>query len=215
MKGKKYVLFDLDGTITDSSEGIINSIRYSLKKFGIDEYDTAKLYKFIGPPLVDSFVKYYGFEKAKATEAVRYYREYYSQKGIFENRLYSGIKELLKVLNKSGKKVILATSKPEKFAKEILGYFDIEKYFYFVGGATMDEKRSEKEEVLEYILKQCKINPNDAVMIGDRKYDIKGAHAFGIEAVGVLFGFGNLEELKNAEADHIVADTQELAKILI
>ncbi len=215
MKNKEYILFDLDGTITDSSKGIINSARYALKKFGIEEKDTAKLYKFIGPPLINAFMEFYGFEKDKAVTAVEYYREYYSVTGIFENRLYDGIKELLSKLNESGKRVILATSKPEKFAKEILRHFEIDKYFYFVGAATMDEKRSEKEEVLEYILKECKISPQNAVMIGDRKFDIIGAHAFGIEAVGVLFGFGGLEELKNAKADHIAATPEELKKILI
>lgn len=215
MKNKEYILFDLDGTITDSSDGIINSTRYALRKFGIEEYDIKKLYKFIGPPLIDVFMEYYGFSREKAIKAVKHYREYYTEKGIFENRLYSGIKELLKELSKNGKKVILATSKPEKFAKEILKHFEIDKYFCFVGGATMDEKRSEKEEVLDYILKECKISPHNAVMIGDRKFDIIGAHAFGIEAVGVLYGFGSEEELKDYKADHIAASPEELKKILI
>lgn len=215
MKNIKYVLFDLDGTITDSSDGIINSVRYALKKFGIDKQDTSKLYKFIGPPLIDAFMKYYAFSKANAQKAVEYYREYYTEKGIFENRLYDGIKELLSELQESGKKVILATSKPKKFANQILEYFKINKYFYFVGGATMDEKRSQKEDVLKYILKECDIGPKDAVMIGDRSFDIIGAHAFEIEAIGVLFGFGSEEELKNANADCIVSDTNELKRILI
>lgn len=215
LKNKKYILFDLDGTITDSCEGIVNSVRYALKKFEIVEYDMEVLYKFIGPPLLDSFMKYYGFNKEKAITAVKYYREYYSKTGIFENRLYEGIAELLKELHKNGKRVILATSKPEKFANIILEHFNILKYFDFVGGATMDEKRSQKEEVIDYILKVQNINPNNAVMIGDTKFDIIGAHMFGMEAIGVLYGFGSEQDLINVEADHIVANVTELKKILI
>lgn len=215
MNSKEYVLFDLDGTLTDSSIGIVNSVVYALKKFGIEETDLLKLKKFIGPPLIDSFMEYYGFSKEKAAMAVRYYREYYSVKGIFENRLYDGIKELLEKLYEENKKIILATSKPESFANEILRYFGIDKYFYFVGGATMDESRTEKEEVLEYIINKCNINPQNAVMIGDRKYDILGAHTFNIEAIGVLFGFGSKYELEKANADYIAKTVYDLRKILL
>ena len=215
MNDKKYILFDLDGTITDSCEGIVNSVRYALKKFEIIEYDTEVLYKFIGPPLLDSFMKYYGFSKEKAVTAVKYYREYYSKTGIFENRLYEGIGELLKELHQNGKRVILATSKPEKFADIILEHFNISKYFDFVGGATMNEKRSQKEEVIDYILKSQNINPDNAVMIGDTKFDIIGAHMFGMEAIGVLYGFGSEQDLIDANADHIVANVNELKKSLI
>lgn len=215
MNDKKYILFDLDGTITDSCEGIVNSVRYALKKFEIIEYDTEVLYKFIGPPLLDSFMKYYGFSKEKAVTAVKYYREYYSKTGIFENRLYEGIGELLKELHQNGKRVILATSKPEKFADIILEHFNISKYFDFVGGATMNEKRSQKEEVIDYILKSQNISPDNAVMIGDTKFDIIGAHMFGMEAIGVLYGFGSEQDLIDANADHIVANVNELKKLLI
>ncbi len=215
MKSKEYILFDLDGTLTDSSSGIINSVIYALKKMGLEETNLLKLRKFIGPPLIDSFIKYYGFSKEKAVTAVKYYREYYSVEGIFENRLYDGIKELLEELYKENKKIILATSKPEVFANEILKHFGIDKYFYFVGGATMDESRTVKEDVLEYILKECNINSQSAVMIGDRKYDIEGAHCFNIDAIGVLFGFGTEKELKNADADYIVKTVKDLKKILL
>ena len=215
MKSKKYILFDLDGTLTDSSNGIINSVVYALKKFHIEEKDRAKLEKFIGPPLLDSFMKYYGFSKEKAVTAVEFYREYYSVKGIFENRLYDGIKELLEALYKENKKIILATSKPEVFANEILKHFGIDKYFYFVGGATLDERRCEKEDVLEYIFKECDINHKSAVMIGDRKYDIKGAHCFNIDAIGVLFGFGSENELEKANADYIAKTVNDLREILL
>lgn len=215
MKSKEYILFDLDGTLTDSSIGIINSVVYALKKFSIEETDLLKLKKFIGPPLIDSFMKYYGFSKPKAIKAVEYYREYYSVKGIFENRLYDGIKELLEELYKENKKIILATSKPEGFANEILKHFGINRYFSFVGGATMNESRTEKDEVLEYILKECNINPQTAAMVGDRKYDIIGAHSFNIRAIGVLFGFGSRNELENANADYIVKTVYDLREILL
>ena len=215
MNDKKYNLFDLDGTITDSCEGIVNSVRYALKKFEIIEYDTEVLYKFIGPPLLDSFMKYYGFSKEKAVTAVKYYREYYSKTGIFENRLYEGIGELLKELHQNGKRVILATSKPEKFADIILEHFNISKYFDFVGGATMNEKRSQKEEVIDYILKSQNISPDNAVMIGDTKFVILGAHMVGMEAIGVLYGFGSEQDLIDANADHIIANVNELKKLLI
>ncbi len=214
MKNTKYILFDLDGTLTEPSLGITNSVMYAFKKFGIEIKDRSELYKFIGPPLIDSFVEYYGFTKENALKAVEYYREYYSVKGIFENRLYDGIRELLSALYKEGKKIILATSKPQKFAEQILKHFGIDKYFYFVGAATMDEKRTQKDEVIEYILTECKIDTSAAVMIGDRKYDVLGAHKFGIKAIGVTFGFGSKEELLQSGADFIADTPQEIKNLI-
>lgn len=210
----EYVLFDLDGTLTEPSLGITNSVMYAFKKFGIEIKDRSELYKFIGPPLIDSFVEYYGFTRENALKAIEYYREYYSVKGIFENRLYDGIKELLASLYSKGKKIILATSKPQKFAEQILKHFEIDKYFCFVGAATMDEKRTQKDEVIEYVLKECEIDTSKAVMIGDRKYDVLGAHKFGIKAIGVTFGFGSREELTQSGADFI-ADTPKEIKNFI
>ena len=215
MNNFKYILFDLDGTLTDPALGITNSVRYALKKFGI-EADRKELYKFIGPPLIDSFMEFYGFDYEKAVKALEYYREYFSDKGIFENSIFAGVKEMLKSLKKSGKKIILATSKPEKYAVRILEHFNIKEYFDFVAGATMDEKRNQKDQVIEYALKECGIkNTDEAVMVGDRKYDILGAHQFNIKAVGVLFGYGSKEELLNAKADFLPEDIEELSKILL
>lgn len=211
----EYVLFDLDGTLTEPSLGITNSVMYAFEKFGIEIKDRSELYKFIGPPLIDSFIEYYGFTRENALKAIEYYREYYSQKGIFENRLYDGIKELLSELYKEGKKIILATSKPQKFAEQILEHFGIDKYFYFVGGATMDESRSQKDEVIEYILNECKIDTTKAVMIGDRKYDVLGAHKFGIKTVGVTFGFGAKEELLLSGADFIADTPKEIKNFIM
>lgn len=213
MNNFKYILFDLDGTLTDPALGITNSVKYSLEKFGI-EAERQELYKFIGPPLVDSFMEFYGFDYEKAVEALRLYREYFSVKGIFENSIFDGVEEMLKNLKANGKKVILATSKPEKYAIQILEHFKIEKYFDFVAGATMDEKRNRKEDVIEYAISEFGVKDTEkAVMVGDRKYDIEGAHAFNLKAVGVLFGYGSAEEL--ADADYLAEDIDTLSKILL
>ncbi len=216
MKNKSYILFDLDGTLTDPGEGITNSVAYALEKFGIAVEDRTTLYKFIGPPLIDSFIKYYGFSKEQAITAVDYYREYYRAKGIFENLLYSGIPQLLERLCSSGKRVILATSKPEGFAKQILEHFGISRYFYYVAGATMSETRTKKAEVIAYALEQCDITDREnAVMVGDREMDITGAHSTGLEAIGVLYGYGDNKELTAAGADRKAQNVEELEKILL
>ena len=151
----KYILFDLDGTLTDPARGITNSVTYALNKFGIDVADKTELYKFIGPPLTDSFEKYYGFSSDEAITAVEYYREYFKPKGIYENEIYQGVPELLKALKENGKTVILATSKPEIFAIEILKYFKLDSYFDFVAGATLDKSRTKKGDVIAYALNSC------------------------------------------------------------
>lgn len=216
MEKYKYILFDLDGTITDSALGITNSVKYSLEKSGaeIPPYET--LCKFIGPPLLDGFRDICGFETERAKAAVKYYREYYETTGLFENKVYDGIPELLKKLKLNGKSVILATSKPEKFAKIILEHFDLSRYFDFAAGASLDETRNKKDEVIAYALSECNITDKSrAVMVGDRHHDIDGAKKNGISCVGVLYGFGNREELENAGADYIAADEVELFDILI
>lgn len=207
----KYILFDLDGTLTDPAIGITNSVMYALEKFGIETHSREELYKFIGPPLVDSFMNFYGLTPEKAQKAVDYYREYFKPKGIYENSLYDGVKELLGELKEQNKSIILATSKPLVFAKEILRYFDLEKYFSFVAGATMDSSRSKKADVIRYALEECQITDlNEAIMVGDREQDIFGAAQNNIKAIGVLYGYGSLQELKNAGADFIAATLPEI-----
>lgn len=147
------VLFDLDGTLTDPGAGITNSVAYALEKYGIHNTDRSQLYKFIGPPLRESFGQFYGFSKEQAEEATAYYREYYKDKGIYENRLYQGIPELLQMLADAGATLLVATSKPEQFACRILDYFSIRKYFTYVAGATMDGSRSKKSEIIEDALR--------------------------------------------------------------
>ena len=211
MKQYQYLFFDLDGTLTDPGEGITNSIIYALEKFGISVKDRAELYPFIGPPLVDSFMKYYGFSHEKAMLAVEYYREYFRDRGIFENTPYEGITNTLKALKDAGKTLVIATSKPEPFAKRIVEHFGFSEYFSLVAGASFDEVRSEKWDVIEYALSSIGITDRKTVvMIGDRKHDIIGAKKTGLDSVGVLWGYGDREELTEAGADHIVERPQDL-----
>lgn len=209
------ILFDLDGTLTDSSPGIINSILYSLNKLGIHESDTDKLRKFLGPPLVDSFKEYYNFSQEKAETAVEYYREYFSTKGLLENAVYNGVTELLEKLKELGKTLIVATSKPEPFTNRILEHFDLMKYFDFVAGSNMDNTRCKKAEVISYALASCNIKElSDAVMIGDREHDIIGANKVGIDSIGVLYGYGDYDELHTAGATHIAENAEDILKII-
>lgn len=210
----KYVLFDLDGTLTDPGLGITNSVMNSLSKFGITVTDRSELYKFIGPPLMESFKKYYGMSDEDATKAIEYYRDYFKVIGMTENEVYEGIPEMLATLKNRGQKIILATSKPEEFAIKILEYFDLLKYFDFVAGATMDGTRSEKSDVIKYAINEASISVDKAVMVGDRKHDILGAIENNLPSIGVLFGYGSEEELSEAGANYIAKDVKELASIL-
>ncbi len=216
MKNIKTFLFDLDGTITDPAEGITNSVAYALDRYGIRVEDKSELNPFIGPPLYDSFMKYYGFSKEEAHRVVEVYREYYSDKGIFECRLYDGIQKLLKRLYDSGVRIILATSKPEYFAEKILEHFGIYKYFSLVAGATMDSSRVEKADVIAYAIDRSGIESLDeAIMVGDREFDIFGAKANGLKTIGVTFGYGGREELEKAGADYVCDTVSQLEKLII
>ena len=207
MTDLKNILFDLDGTLTDPALGITNSVMHALKKFGIPLPPRHELYKFIGPPLAESFSKYYGFTDGQ--NAVEVYREYFSTTGIFENELYEGIKDLLAHLSEKGYRIFLATSKPEIYAKQILEYFEIDKYFSDAIGSELNGDRVEKGEVIAHLLK--KHNITDAIMVGDRIFDIIGAKENGLKSVGVLYGYGTKEELKSA--DFIVSSVSELENL--
>ena len=211
MKTYQYLLFDLDGTLTDPGEGITNSVAYALEKFGICVADKTTLHPFIGPPLVESFIQFYGFSREDAARAVDSYREYFRDRGIFENVPYAGITEVLEKLQAAGKTLIVATSKPEPFARRIMEHFGLDKYFTYVAGASFDAARSEKWDVIEYALATMNITDRaDAVMIGDRKHDIIGAQKTGLDSVGVLWGYGSREELTAAGADTIVECVEQL-----
>ncbi len=211
-----YILFDLDGTLTDPAEGITNSVIYALEKFGITPPQRSELYKFIGPPLIESFMKYYGFDKEKAPLAVEYYREHFKDIGIFENELIDGAAELLTELKEKGKRIILATSKPLVFASRILEHFKLAEYFDGVFGSNLDGSLTDKAEVIKKALFDSDItNLKATVMVGDRFHDIVGAAKNGIDSIGLLCGYGSKEELHTAGAKHIADNLYELKKYLI
>lgn len=209
-----YCLFDLDGTLTDPGEGITRSVAYALSFFGLEVKDRTALYPFIGPPLVDSFSTFYGFSTEQARQAVGRYREYFSRQGIFENELYPGIKELLENLKRHGVRILLASSKPELYARKILEHFQLLPFFDFVAAATMDDARSKKTDVVRYALETCGISPDRAVMIGDRQHDIEGAKDNALESIGVLWGYGSREELSAAGATRLAESVPQLASLL-
>ena len=218
MNNKRYqhILFDLDGTLTDPMIGITSSVKYALSYFNIEVEDLRSLCPFIGPPLKTSFKDFYQFTDEQADVAIAKYREYFSKQGIFENTLYQGTDELLRLLTENEMKIYLATSKPQPFAQQILEYFHLESYFTFVGGSTFDGSRSEKADVIQYVLDSTDIKTrSDVVMIGDRKYDIEGAKANNIDSIGVPYGYGDEEELANAGANKIVTDIKELSSFLL
>ena len=209
------ILFDLDGTLTDPGIGITNSVAHALAHWNIEVADRAELYKFIGPPLSDSFMRYYGFTEEDAIHAIAVYREYFSVKGLYENEVYPGIPELLQSLKNTGKTVVLATSKPEKFAVEILRHFGLYDYFDIIAGASMDESRNKKADVIAYAISQMK-NPDLSrmIMIGDREHDILGAKQIGIDSIGVLYGYGDRAEHEKAGATYIAERVEDILPLL-
>lgn len=211
----KYALFDLDGTLTDPGPGITNCVAYALEKFAIHPQSRAELYPYIGPPLTFSFREYHGLTKEQAEQALLFYRERFSVKGLFENEVYPGIPDLLQDLSDRGVTLIVATSKPEEFTHRILEHFDLAKYFAFVGGNTLNEDRPTKSAVIAYIREHYPdISGENAVMVGDRKYDIEGAHAHQLPAVGVLYGYGDRDEMQAAGADFVVQKVTDLQELL-
>lgn len=210
----QYYFFDLDGTLINSERGITNAVKYVLEKYHIKEYDMETLRKFIGPPLGESFQRYFGFPAKETERLVGCYREYYSAKGLYEAEVYAGIEPLLEKLWKAGKTLVVATSKPEHFAVDILERFGLAEYFTCIAGATMDASRIHKDEVIAYALSKCSVKEKSrAVMIGDREHDIYGAGRNGLDSIGVLFGFGSRAELEAAGADYIVGTPEEIMDI--
>ncbi len=207
------ILFDLDGTITDPMLGITNSVIYALHRYGIEVSDRRELYKFIGPPLAESFSKYYGFSKEEGYELVKVYREYFSDKGLYENEVYEGVEEMLKNLKTEGHKIYLATSKPEVYAIRILEHFNLYKYFDGVVGSELNGDRVEKSAVITHLLNKYSIE--DAVMVGDRCFDIMGAKVNGLASIGVLYGYGERQELKDAGVDYLAESVEDLRRLLI
>ena len=211
----KYILFDLDGTITESGPGIMNSVEYALNKMNREVGDRDTLKKFIGPPLTESMEKYYGMSEKEALLGVKYYREYYHDKGIYENRVYDGLEEVLKKINEAGKQAIVATSKPEKYAKIIMDHFHLTKYFACVAGMEMDGGRGTKAQVITYALEKNDITDKSKVlMIGDREHDVIGAHENGLDCLGILYGFGSRKEFEEAGADYIRENVEDILQFV-
>lgn len=216
MRKYDYVLFDLDGTLTDPGEGITNSVAYVLERFGIEVPPRQELYKFIGPALSDSFSEYYGFTPENAQKAVYVYREYFDRKGIFENVVLPGAEDCLKTLNEKGYTVVLATAKPEPAAKRILERFGLAKYFHHVCGADLEGKLKQKEDVIRYAFDTASItDPTRAIMVGDRKHDVIGARINGMKCIGVTFGYGSLEELTGANVAFLANDFSEVLSYIL
>ncbi len=210
-KSYTYYLFDLDGTVTDSSLGITNSIYYALDKLGIPKPERKELYRFIGPPMVDSFQQFYGMTYDEAWHAIDLYREYYNDRGIFENHVYDGLPEVFQELRNRGKHLALATSKPEEYAVKIMDHFQVAPYFDVIAGAEMDYGRAEKKEVIFHALDELGVTDRSGVlMIGDRKQDVDGAKGAGVDCLGVLYGFGTREELEEAGADYIAETVEDI-----
>ena len=214
----QYIFLDLDGTITESAPGIMASVRYSLEKMGYPSDDLDKIRKFIGPPLKESYMRFYGMTEEQADQAIVCYREYYAEKGIFENSLYDGMAESLQLLKSEGKHLVMATSKPEEYAKLIAEHFDFAKYFDVICGATMDEKLVEKADIIAYAMETLGLGADkkdEILMVGDRRHDIHGAKVNGLKSMGVLFGYGDLAELQEAGADYIVESPSEVGTVIL
>ena len=211
---QSFILFDLDGTLTDSGEGIMNSAAYALRQLDMTEENPARLRRFVGPPLKHSFMEFYGMEDAKAEQAIALYREYYTERGIRENRVYDGVEAMLARCVRSGKTLALATSKPTVFAQQILDDFGLSPYFSIVCGSNLDGTRVIKAEIIAQVLCDAKVEAGGAVMVGDRKHDVIGAKECGVFSVGVTYGYGSREELLEYGADAIVDRPEELAGLL-
>lgn len=215
MEKYQYILFDLDGTLTDSAEGIVNSVLHALEKKGIQEPDREKLLGFVGPPLADSFMKFYGMTREEAAEMTPLYREYFSVRGWQENSVYDGIPAVLAALQKQGKHLIVATSKPELFARRIIEHFSLDSYFELVCGSSLDGRITTKGQVINHVISQLgREHLDQMIMVGDREHDVIGARENGLCCIGVLYGYGSREELERAGAAAICPTVKELPEVL-
>ena len=211
------ILFDLDGTLTDPAEGITKAVEVALNHYGITVEDRSTLNKFIGPPLDESFPEFYGFNDEQVREATAVFRAYFSRQGWAENIPYPGIDKLLADLKAAGKKLIVATSKPEEFAVRIMEHFDLARYMDVIAGAPMDNQEgAKKASVIRDALRRCGVEDlSTAVMVGDRRHDVAGGHQVGLKVIGVLYGYGDRPEHEAAGADYIVEDISSLEKLLL
>jgi phosphoglycolate phosphatase len=209
------ILFDLDGTLTDPKEGIVNSILFALNKLGIHENNIDELDTFIGPPLRDSFLKRYNLNDELADKAMLYYREYFSVKGIYENKIYPGVKDLLESLSSRNYQLYVATSKPTVYSEEILNHFKIDRYFKAIIGSNLDNTRTDKTEIISYIISSFGLKASHSVMIGDRKHDIIGGKNNLMKTIGVTYGYGSMDELLLSQPDFIMNDCKEIDALFV
>lgn len=214
-KTYKNLLWDLDGTLTDPAVGITAAAQHALRRCGVDAPDRRKLTEFIGPPLMDAFREMYGFTEERTREACGHFREYYNVTGLYENRMYDGVDTLLDRLAAEGMNLYVATSKPSPIAQMVLEHFDLARRFIFIGSDTADHRRPNKAAVIDYVMRENGIDKDGAVMIGDRKHDVIGARATGIDSIGVLYGYGSREELEGHGATHVAATVEELGRLLL
>lgn len=216
MKQYQTILFDLDGTLTDPAEGIAASFVYALENMHLPVPDKKTLTRFIGPPLLETFERDFSLNASDARKALRYYREYFGNAGIFENVLYDGIEHLLERLCAGGKTLLVATSKPEPYAVRILEHFGIAGFFTYIAGSTLEETRTKKADVIRYALSVTGIPANlNAVMVGDRRHDVEGAKEVGIDSIGVLYGYGTRDELQCAGVTYLAETVNALEALLI
>lgn len=214
---KDYIFFDLDGTLTDSQEGIKASLRITLDHYGVKKTDE-ELKPFLGPALWESLPKYAGFKEEDVKPAVEIFRKHYFETGIYINKVYPGVVELLEKLKAAGKHIVLATGKPEVQANIVLNHFGLMKYFEFVGGSTLDPSRSKKGQVIAHAMKNLNLGEEDKrriIMVGDRDNDINGAHENGLEVAAVLYGYGSQEEFDKAGADYVCESIEDLGELLL
>lgn len=215
MKHYTHLFLDLDGTLSESAPGIVRSAQYALEAFGIHVDNLDDLLCFVGPPLEESFQEFYHLTPSQADEAVKVYRRRYEKIGVYENALYPGIPQFLDKARQAGKVLMVATSKPQRMADLVLSHFGIADRFAFVGGRE-DSSRRTKEEVIRYVMKENGLTrTEDIVMIGDRKHDVLGAKAVGLDSVGVLYGYGSRDEFQAAGATYIVDTLKELEELLL
>ncbi|QCT75461.1 HAD family hydrolase [Macrococcoides canis] len=209
------ILFDLDGTLTDPCIGITNSIIYSLQQMNIEAPDNSALIPFIGPPLHESYRTVYNLQDEDNATAIKHYRTYFSDKGMYENEVYAGIEIVLQALTAQGKQLFVATSKPTDFAIPILQHFKLDDYFNEIVGSNMDGTRTNKAEVIATVMNTHQLDPHKTVMIGDRMHDINGAHQNNIDSIGVLYGYGSAEEINAAKPTHTIATVDYLLDVLL
>lgn len=211
----KNILFDLDGTLTDSSPGIINAYIYSLNKLGLNEDDISIVRSYIGSPLRAYYAERQKLTPEDSELAVKYFREHYNDTGIYENNVYPGIKELLEKLTDSGCRLYIATSKPEKFALTVLEHFGLKSYFTYIKGSDMSPDNKPKDVIIKHVMEVNSLTANDSIMIGDRYHDIRGAHLNSIASIAVTYGYGSREELEKENPTHFVGNAEEIKTILI